>query len=208
MNRTNLVGTIDNKFSEQKKQVCIFADNFDFNHVLLESADVKVFLQCEPKQFNRMNLVLQNHEKFDLILTHQDEILTNCSNSLVFPWGDCWISEEDQQIHNKSELFSIIASPKRHTRGHQLRHEVIKLNNSNLTAFGPEYNDIGSELKSKIKASKNFAFQVVIENESWENCFTEKLIDSLRTGCIPIYWGCTNIEDFFDVRGFFVVNNL
>jgi len=208
MYRPHLIGSITNHLSEQKKQVCLFADNFDFDHGLLEQSEVKVFLQCEPKQFNRMQSILPHSEKFDLILTHQQDILDSCKNSLVFPWGDCWISDSEQKIHDKTEMFSIIASHKNHTRGHQLRHEVIKLKNPRLIPFGPQYNDIGAELNSKIKASKNFAFQVVIENESWENCFTEKLIDCLRTGSVPIYWGCNNIENFFDTRGFYVVNSL
>jgi hypothetical protein len=61
-------------------------------------------------------------------------------------------------------------------------------------------------------------FSVVIENDFQINFFTEKIIDAVSTFTIPIYFGCPNIGEFFDVSGIiiprsieefvFVVNNL
>lgn len=31
--------------------------------------------------------------------------------------------------------------------------------------------------------------------------FTEKIIDLLLLKVVPVYWGCSNIQDFFDVNG-------
>ena len=46
-----------------------------------------------------------------------------------------------------------------------------------------------------------------------ENCavdywFTEKLIDALVTGCIPIYYGCPSIGKFFNIEGFLIFKNM
>ena len=41
-----------------------------------------------------------------------------------------------------------------------------------------------------------------------KNWFTEKLIDCFATGTIPIYWGCPNIEEFFNKDGIIQVNNI
>jgi hypothetical protein len=49
---------------------------------------------------------------------------------------------------------------------------------------------------------------IAIENNSEYNYFTEKLIDCFRTFTIPIYWGCTNIEDHFDIRGMIIIKDL
>jgi len=38
---------------------------------------------------------------------------------------------------------------------------------------------------------------VAIENSSYPNYFTEKLVDCLLTWTLPIYWGCPNLDDFF-----------
>jgi hypothetical protein len=43
---------------------------------------------------------------------------------------------------------------------------------------------------------------------TFDNWFTEKLIDCFQTKTIPIYIGCDNISEFFDIRGIFHVRNL
>jgi hypothetical protein len=51
-------------------------------------------------------------------------------------------------------------------------------------------------------------YHICIENSKQNNLFTEKLIDCLYSKTIPIFYGCENIGDFFDTRGFFIVNSL
>ena len=41
----------------------------------------------------------------------------------------------------------------------------------------------------------------MIENCKQDGFFTEKLIDSLIVGTIPIYWGCSDVSEHFDPRG-------
>jgi len=40
-----------------------------------------------------------------------------------------------------------------------------------------------------------------MENDSVPNYYTEKITDCFATGTVPIYWGATNIGDYFDERG-------
>jgi hypothetical protein len=47
-------------------------------------------------------------------------------------------------------------------------------------------------------------FSVVIENDYTKNWFTEKIIDPLSTYTIPIYLGCPNISNYFDVNGMII----
>ena len=48
-------------------------------------------------------------------------------------------------------------------------------------------------------------FHITIESSSVINYFSEKLIDALITKTVPIYWGCPNIGDFFDIRGMIIL---
>jgi hypothetical protein len=50
-------------------------------------------------------------------------------------------------------------------------------------------------------------FSIAIENNKEKWYFSEKLIDCLITKTIPIYWGCSDIERFFDTRGIIVFDN-
>ncbi len=54
----------------------------------------------------------------------------------------------------------------------------------------------------------NTQFHICIENSKRNNWFTEKLIDCLQTKTIPIYWGCPNISNWFNMDGFFIVDSL
>lgn len=44
-------------------------------------------------------------------------------------------------------------------------------------------------------------FSIAVESSRENSYFTEKLIDCLLTKTVPIYWGCPDVEDFFDKRG-------
>merc|ERR1712217_744020 len=44
-------------------------------------------------------------------------------------------------------------------------------------------------------------FVLVIENSRHANYFTEKLLDALLGRCVPVYWGCENLWEFFDMAG-------
>jgi hypothetical protein len=51
-------------------------------------------------------------------------------------------------------------------------------------------------------------FHIVIENVTSDNWFTEKIVDCFQTKTIPIYIGCENIGDFFDIKGIFHIKSL
>jgi hypothetical protein len=51
-------------------------------------------------------------------------------------------------------------------------------------------------------------FTIVIENCKEDYYFTEKLIDCLLSGTIPIYWGCPSIHNFFDKDGILQFNTV
>jgi hypothetical protein len=52
----------------------------------------------------------------------------------------------------------------------------------------------------------NSQFNIAIESSKEKSYFTEKIIDCLLTKTVPIYFGCDNIGEFFDVRGILQFN--
>jgi len=74
---------------------------------------------------------------------------------------------------------------------------------SGLITLEPEKDDriMKSFDKKDLFESK---FSIIIENCKDKNYFSEKLIDCLLCKTIPIFWGCDNIGDFFDTRGFII----
>jgi hypothetical protein len=51
-------------------------------------------------------------------------------------------------------------------------------------------------------------FHIAIESHSIKNYFSEKLLDCFQSKTVPIYWGCTNIGDFFNVNGILIAHDL
>jgi hypothetical protein len=167
----------------------------------------KIGLMIEPISVNP-NLyewVVNNSYKVDRILTYDKTLLDVCENSTFYPHGGCWILPQDQSVHQKSKLVSMIASIKQFTTGHRLRHSIINTlnkNNINFDLYGRGIKDINN----KIDGLKDHMFSIVVENIKTDYYFTEKIIDCFRTGTIPIYWGCPSIGDFFDKNGIITFN--
>lgn len=48
----------------------------------------------------------------------------------------------------------------------------------------------------KHETLKQYKFSLVIENVLWEGLVTEKMIDCLFAGCVPVYWGAPDVTDY------------
>jgi hypothetical protein len=205
-----LIGGIDNRLSETTKNVIVYVDQYgiNLNNYKHNEYDYKIYWQIEGngvirRRENNISFPIINKHNFDLILASDPEILKNCENSILFPFGDCWIPKDEQKIHEKTKLLSIIASAKRDLPGHQLRHSVMATIGDKMDIYGRCCNYI----ENKSDALRDYKFNICIENLQHPNWFTEKLNDCLRTGTVPIYWGCPNISDFFNTKGFIIVNS-
>jgi hypothetical protein len=51
-------------------------------------------------------------------------------------------------------------------------------------------------------------FHIAIENTSIKNYFSEKILDCFQARSVPIYYGCKNIGDFFNIDGIITANNV
>jgi hypothetical protein len=145
-----------------------------------------------------------NNKLFDTVLTNNKELLVKGENFKFCPTGGCWIKPKDQKIYEKTKMLSIIASAKRMTHGHNLRHQIIQYFNNIIDVYGRIYNPI----EYKLDGLKDYAFSLTIENTQKDYYFTEKLIDCFMTGTVPIYWGCPSIGDFFNLNGMIIFNNI
>ena len=166
--------------------------------------------------------VITYSTQYDLILTSRDELIENCSNAIFFPYGSTWLYKDlnhkdgigfyhpsiDELHENKTNNISFLITNHRNKEGYEIRHEIwskqsqIKnklFYSSTRNPVSP--NTLPNDDKKELFKSK---FSVVIESTKEENYFTEKICDAIISKTIPIYWGCPNIDDFFDPRGMIV----
>jgi len=147
--------------------------------------------------------IKDNHDKFDMVLTHNKELLDISDRFKFSPTAGCWIKPEDQKIYDKTKLFSTITSAKQQYVGHRLRHEIVK-NIKGIDVFGRGYKPIDN----KIEGLKDYMFSFAIENVKTDYYFTEKLIDCFVTGTVPIYWGCPSIGNYFNTEGMIIFDTI
>lgn len=126
-----------------------------------------------------------NRSRFRAVLSHLKGF------GAWYPLGGSWI--KDWGLFEKTRHCSLLISNKRATEGHSLRHEAAELD---LDVFGPPYT---GWVEKKV-ALRGYRFSVVIENCRANYYFSEKLVDCLSQGTIPLYWGC-DVSNFFDMRG-------
>jgi hypothetical protein len=175
---------------------------------------------------NRANIesVIKNKSKYDLILCSDTDILNHCCNSVLFPYGSTWLNRGSIEhpdglgLYDKncpafsppSKKFgvSFLASWYNIDRpGYKIRHDIWENQNkitipkffyTSVKSFSSTPNPLPNGEKESLFES---LYHICIENQSVENYFTEKIIDSFLTETIPIYWGCPNIGKYFNPDG-------
>jgi hypothetical protein len=199
----------------------LFLNKIDTN------AKKKIALLIESQEYHRKyyNYISNNNTDFDLVLTFDKKLLDRGENFKLNLYGTCWLHDTYINLWEKSKLCSMVTSHKNQTYGHTLRHIItnyISTHNKNIDIYGGNYINLpyftsipftpehsGRNITNgKINALKEYMFSIVIENNKEDYYFTEKLIDCLLTGTIPIYYGCPSIGNFFNIKGIIMIDSL
>lgn len=155
-------------------------------------------------RYNNFENYMNNYE---FTMTHDSTLLENYpENTKFIPFGGSWIKDSNFNIYEKSKSTSMILSSKNDLPGHRLRHQLMShLNDSGVDFYGRGTNN---PIKNKEDALIDYYYSISIENSKTDNYFTEKLLDCFAVGTIPIYWGCSNIGDFFNKDGIIHFDNV
>lgn len=157
---------------------------------------------AEPSVINAKHLTLlrQSHRRFWRVLSFNETLLGRIPNGIFFPLGTTWVPEWRDIVLEKTAMCSLIASSKRYSQGHKLRHEMVawaRESSQDVAVMGKGY----SPFESKADGLAPYRYSVVIENIREKNYFSEKLVDAVLCNCVPIYWGCPNLDRFVDTTG-------
>jgi hypothetical protein len=138
--------------------------------------------------------------EFDLVLSHHNEVLELSDKCKFVPGNGSWIEEKNWGTHEdeKENLICMIVSEKNDTYGHKMRHAIVKAyeGQDKFDLYGRAYNPIPDGKKEDVL--KKYMFSIEIENCLEENYFSEKLIDCLALGTIPIYYGPQGVTNYFN----------
>jgi hypothetical protein len=74
-------------------------------------------------------------------------------------------------------------------------------NNIGYTVKGGNYSD------EVLAFFRQHRFVITMENSKEEHYITEKILNGLRAGIIPVYWGSSNITKYFNPKRFLQIEN-
>jgi hypothetical protein len=180
-----------------------------------ELSPLNILILQEPNEyFGLHDWAIQNKDLFSVILTWDDKILNNIDNALFLPFGHSWFKPDQyQKEHLKKFQISHLCGKLLKTYGQSLRHELlareneIKIPTKYFDVYGDRHN-IEEARKGKEEVFGDSMFGVAIENTSHNGYFTEKILDCFLLKTIPMYWGCTNIDNFFNKEGIIKFGNV
>ena len=179
-----------------------------------EPGVIRIGLLIEPEEIRRSLGLVTFLDRFDFILTHNQDIINSRKNAFLYEFGGCWT--RDYNFGDKKFGVSTLIGGKKLAPGHNIRTQVLNRSGEiNIPKriwlsknFPPRNSGSENPILSGSKSDMfDTQFHICIENVKRDNWFTEKLLDCLYTKTIPIYYGCPNIGKWFDTRGFVVVDN-
>lgn len=179
-----------------KISVCFDNVNYD------PEADINVLVQNEPPNLyiKFYGMVVEAQQKFDLILSYDPRIL-ELPQAQEFCAVGSWIS--DNLVLSKRNQISFIMSSKINGAPYRMRYKILKRfrNVQTIGHFEYKFHRSPPLVPSKDPFFANAKFNIACENQDMPNMYTEKLLDCFKTYTIPIYFGCTNIERYFNPKG-------
>jgi len=187
----------------------------------------KIFIAAEPcavKTYNESFL-----KQFDHIVTSQKQVPHPGAiyDQQSLPWFVGWKYDFDKgkwaedysktydelkdiDFIEKPKLASVICSDKAGTPGQRKRLRFLKKLKKRLgdkiDFFGRGFQPVSD----KWDAIAPYKYHICLENTATDDYWTEKLSDAFLSLSYPVYWGCTNIDDYFpdDSYSYIDINNL
>lgn len=165
--------------------------------VTTEEVSGKPYLQSYQNQFTK-------------IITSREDI--NGKSVIKSYYCNLWriLKTYDQLKYGdkpqKTKELSIVSSNLVRKPGHIERfafvNKLIGHFKDKIDVYGRGFNQI----EDKFDALGSYKYSVAIENSSIKDYWTEKLSDCYLSETVPIYYGCPNIEDFFDSKSLVVID--
>jgi len=185
---------------------------------------IRIVILEEPRKGLSYRLVRKFPHFYSYLLTFHEELITN-SRTRRFLIMKPWIT--NYQFKEKEFSISTVVGGKSdfNMEGYALRHNLWR-NRERITiprkfylsgnakhwhTFVPwaEANYNGELVLGNSKEPLfDSMFHIAIESTSIKNYFSEKILDCFQTKTVPVYYGCRNIENYFNTEGMFRVSSI
>lgn len=193
------VFTLDNNFTHA---ILINKASPDLNSIPKENV---IGLSYEPPVFLQLTPNFIDYVKKHVYKYYIGKIQDNLPPEFIEKYSYLTYNSEIKLVP-KTKLMSIIFSNKQWTQQHVYRHQLVEqILKSKLPVDIYGFGCIGltsddTRIKgsfSKTEPYDGYMFHITIENVSIPEYFSEKITQALVSKCVPIYLGCTHIDNYF-----------
>jgi hypothetical protein len=150
--------------------------------------------------------IVEGHEHFSRVFTHH--IPSNSpkyiSSQPAIPWHINRTFDQliEEKIPEKSKNISWVTSKLTFLPGHQKKMAFLdylkRKSRFDMDVFGRGIRYVAD----KWDALAPYKYSIAVENSTGPDYWTEKVSDCFLTWTVPIYYGCTNLEDYFPKESF------
>jgi len=128
-------------------------------------------------------------------------------HQLAIPWQ---INRTYDQLANNSffgdkhKELSFITSSYAARKGHRNRLKFLDqiTGKIDFDLWGRGFKN----MDDKTDGLRPYKYSIVVENSRYQDYFSEKIADAFLCGCIPFYYGCTNIGEYFPKNSFISID--
>jgi hypothetical protein len=185
--------------------------DYGIQKALSSKSKYKFLWLCESKTIvpSQYELLKNNFKSlsgiFRKIFVHDEDLLSLDSIFEYVPPAANFTWIKSRKIHKKSKIVSMISSGKGFTEGHRFRNAFMQRQmqlNPWIEFYGREF----KPFRIKEEPLIDFMFSITMENESYTNYYTEKLMDCFATGTIPVYHGTPKVGEMFNEDGIIILD--
>ena len=199
-----------------KKVECCIDNTIPQNLTPVPSDTIRFFVTTQPEgDYNK--IILNNPQSFTYVLTQFPDLLQLPNAGKLVGCGS--FVDPDSNIKKKFGV-SIVMTNRNCLPGHPIRHEIYARRKEIRIPFdiyASTWNQFTGttdtipmppwpDRKGKIIVF-DCMFHICIEGHKKRDQYSEKLVDALITKTIPIYYGCINVDEYFNPKGIIQVNS-
>jgi len=163
-------------------------------------------LMQEPYVRGVFEWVVEGHEQYTHVFSHHQSSKTGgkyirCQPALPWHVNKSYDELKSIAVPDKQKSISWITSNLTSFPGHKVRMDFLAYMQSRafpIDLYGKGINYI----EDKWDGLAPYRYSLAIENSSGTDYWTEKLADCFLSWTVPIYYGCTNLEDYFPAGSF------
>jgi hypothetical protein len=172
-------------------------------HPKMLSQDKTIFVKREP------DYISSRRQNYKHMIDWKD---TNCGVT----W---WINKTYDELvvmeyPEKPKDVSCVASSKHVHRNNYIKSLFKGDSPIDLYGYGHNHSYYGNNYKGplnydgkcKLRGMLDYKYNIAMENSQQKNYWGEKLGDAFLSWCVPIYWGCTNMEDYFPEGSYHMID--